>query len=125
MTVQGWSDNMCIEDLLVGAIYAMVDCEKDRVLAGSVEGPGGETGPLRVHFPAVNPANVLQVGCTGMAMATISAGSVLLELFERALIALSIGVGCGQPLSVLHVGCFSEAALGFHTWTFCVHMPCF
>ena len=66
MTAQAWKDNMCIEDLLVAAIYAMTDCEKGRVLAGSVEGPGGESGPLRVHFPAQNSANVLQVGSQGL-----------------------------------------------------------
>ena len=61
LTVQGWQANLCIEDVLVAAIYAMTDCEKGRVQPGSVEGPGGESGPLRIHFTTQNPSNVLQV----------------------------------------------------------------
>ncbi|KAK9832405.1 hypothetical protein WJX74_009000 [Apatococcus lobatus] len=52
LTVGGWKNNMCVEDMLVAAIYAMCDCDKGVVAAGSVAGPGGETGPLCVHFDA-------------------------------------------------------------------------
>ncbi|KAK9865392.1 hypothetical protein WJX84_006433 [Apatococcus fuscideae] len=57
LTAQAWKSNMCIEDVLVAAIYAMTDCEKGMVAAGRVAGPGGASGPLRIHFPA--QANVL------------------------------------------------------------------
>lgn len=52
LTVGAWKNNMCVEDVLVAAIYAMTDCEKGTVAAGTVAGPGGKSGPLRVHFNA-------------------------------------------------------------------------
>lgn len=60
LTVGAWRNNMCVEDVLVAAIYAMTDCEKATVAAGTVVGPGGKSGPLRIHFnPSVMQASRL------------------------------------------------------------------